>query len=239
MQLSITEQLHALMAEWSAAHRERGWKPFIADGVVNEASYEGSAPRICFFLKEAYAKDDGGDRSLTAWLADGAMTRMWGTVAEWTYGISRTTGSCIPPKPRLNPAEKSALLQRISVVNVKKSNGSARSDYKELLRCTVADQVFLRRELDILKPDVIICGNNSSLLRLLYGATLRENGKVSEDGGIPGPFLREHGYAVVGEQIILDYYHPANQYPSIMNYYTVCSLYQQALRAKEGARDVL
>ena len=115
---------------------------------------------------------------------------------------------------------------------LKKNNGNVNSDYVDLLHYTMADRTFLKRELDILSPTVIVCGNNSSLLRLLYGAELQEDGQVSAEGDIPYKFMRENGYAVVGNQIILDYYHPANQYPSILNYYTVCGLYQQALKSK-------
>lgn len=187
---------------------------------------------ICFFLKEAYTKGIDTDWSLTEWLASGAMTRMWGIVAEWTYGIRNTTPEYIPHKPQLNRSEKAELLRTVSIVNVKKSNGNVNSDYVDLLHYTMADRTFLKRELDILSPTVIVCGNNSSLLRLLYGAELQEDGQVSAEGDIPYKFMRENGYAVVGNQIILDYYHPANQYPSILNYYTVCGLYQQALKSK-------
>ena len=187
---------------------------------------------ICFFLKEAYTKGIDTDWSLTEWLASGAMTRMWGIVAEWTYGIRNTTPEYIPHKPQLNRSEKAELLRTVSIVNVKKNNGNVNSDYVDLLHYTMADRTFLKRELDILSPTVIVCGNNSSLLRLLYGAELQEDGQVSAEGDIPYKFMRENGYAVVGNQIILDYYHPANQYPSILNYYTVCGLYQQALKSK-------
>lgn len=44
--------------------------------------------------------------------------------------------------------------------------------------------------------------------------------------------MSENGYAVVENQIILDFYHPSNQYPSVLNYYAICGLYQQALKAK-------
>lgn len=235
---SISDEFNSLMTEWSTAHKERGWQNFISDGIVNETAYQNAKPKICYFLKEAYSRDSDTDWNLTEWLANGAMTRMWGTVAEWTYGILHTTCSDIPSKPCLSNREKSALLQAISVVNVKKSNGTVRSDYADLLRYAVFDQAFLKRELEILKPDVIVCGNNSSLLRLLYGAALTDNGKVSEDGAIPYRSMHENGYAIVGNQIILDFYHPANQYPSIMNYYTVCCLYQQALKTKGGKDNV-
>ena len=230
MQVSVANQMDSLMAEWKAAHKERNLECFISDGIVDSVSYECASPRICFFLKEAYSKNDNADWSLTKWLAGGAMTRMWGTVAEWAYGITNTTCNYIPHKPQLSHAEKTEYLKKLSVVNVKKSNGDAYSDYKDLLDYTVADSTFLKRQLDILSPNVIVCGNNSSLLRLLFGAKLQTNGKVSSEGEIPYQFMRENGYAVVGNQIILDFYHPANQYPSILNYYTICGLYQQALK---------
>lgn len=238
MSNSISGQINSLMAEWHTVHKERGWKCFISDGVIDDAAYECASPKICFFLKEAYSRDNDTDWSLTEWLAGGAMTRMWGTVAEWVYGITNTTSDFIPHKPQLDHAEKTEQLKTIAVVNVKKSNGAVRSDHGNLLHYAIADQTFLKQELEVLKPDVIVCGNNSSLLRFLYGAALTDNGKVSEDGTIPYRFMRENGYAVVGNQIILDFYHPANQYPSILNYYTICSLYQQALKYKAGEKDV-
>lgn len=224
--------LLSLMEQWKSTHKNRGWKNFISDGAVDPTIYGKSSPRLCFFLKEAYTKGIDTDWSLTEWLASGAMTRMWGIVAEWTYGIRNTTPEYIPHKPQLNRSEKAELLRTVSIVNVKKSNGNVNSDYVDLLHYTMADRTFLKRELDILSPTVIVCGNNSSLLRLLYGAELQEDGQVSAEGDIPYKFMRENGYAVVGNQIILDYYHPANQYPSILNYYTVCGLYQQALKSK-------
>lgn len=238
MKAPLSQQIDALMGQWNATHKERGTKCFISDGAVNAAAYEAASPRICFFLKEAYSKDSDSDWSLTEWLSGGAMTRMWGAVAEWTYGLSRTTALYIPKRPQLSHEEKTTLLRSIAVVNVKKSGGVSASDYTDLLEHAIEDRFFLRCELDILQPKVIVCGNNSSLLRLLYGASL-SNGKVGQDGDISYSFMHQNGYAFAEEKIILDFYHPANQYPAIMNYYTICSLYQQALKEKDLCKNVL
>lgn len=224
--------LDALMFRWKEAHRDKGWQNFIYDGAVNTAMYESSTPKICFFLKEAYSKGDDTSWSLTDWLNDGAMTRMWGSVAEWSYGIMHTTKTFIPPKPVLSTSEKTMQLRSSAIVNVKKSNGQVQSDYDDLLRYVIEDKELLKEELEILNPDVIVCGNNSSLLRVLFGARINSKHKVDSDGQINYEFMRKNGFAFVGTRVIIDYYHPANQYPSIMNYYTVCSLYQQALRAR-------
>ena len=102
--------LLSLMEQWKSTHKNRGWKNFISDGAVDPTIYGKSSPRLCFFLKEAYTKGIDTDWSLTEWLASGAMTRMWGIVAEWTYGIRNTTPEYIPHKPQLNRSEKAELL---------------------------------------------------------------------------------------------------------------------------------
>lgn len=226
----LVQEIDLLMEEWATRHRDKGWANFISDGVVNAEAYEKSGLKICFFLKEAYTKEE--DWSLTEWLNTGAITKMWGRVAEWTYGIRNVTITDIPTKPQLTREQKAELIKSIAVVNVKKSNGNIQSDYADLLQYAVEDCNYLKREMDMLKPDVIVCGNNSSLLRLLYGAEVTDKNKVSMDGIIDAEYMRKNGYAFLGNQIIIDYYHPANQYPSMLNYYTVCSLYQQALKRK-------
>lgn len=227
----LSQKINELMQEMAMEHCQKGWINFISDGAVNPDIYEQSQPKIVFFLKEAYSKSNDGGWNLTDWLNNGAMTRMWGTVAEWTYGLRNTTATEIPSKPHLSSEEKTTLLKSIGIVNVKKSNGNVSSDYTDLLQYAATDCEYLKKELDILTPDIIICGNNSSLLRLLYGAKIQD-GKVSSDGIIDAEFMRENGYAFVDNKIIIDYYHPANQYPTMLNYYTVCSLYQQALKRK-------
>ena len=233
--LNISYELASLMCEWSENHRVQGLKNFISDGVVNADIYQNYQPKIAFFLKEAYSKEGDCCWSLTEWLNRGAMTRMWSTVAEWTYGIRNTTETLIPHKPQLSNEEKTKLLQTIAIVNVKKSNGEARSNYQDLLQYTKKDRFYLKKELEILSPDIIVCGNNSSLLRAIYGARIQDD-TVHADGDIDYEFIRKNGYVIVNNQIIIDFYHPANQYPSILNYYAVCGLYQQALKKKGNGK---
>lgn len=35
------------------------------------------------------------------------------------------------------------------------------------------------------------------------------------------------------DTLIIDFYHPANQYPKFMNYYSLCAVYQQALMERK------
>ena len=229
---TMDKRLQDLMVEWKESHIKHGYTSFISDGLVNAEEYKKSSPKICFFLKEAYSKEKNDGWSLTEWLNAGAMTRMWGSVAEWTYGIQNTTKDSIAIKPQLSDTEKTDILKKIGIINVKKSNGNSQSSYEDLKKFAQGDLQFLKAELDIINPNIIVCGNNSSLLRLLYGASVQPNGKISSDGLIDLSFLSKNGFGYVEDKIIIDYYHPANQYPSKLNYYTVCALYQQALKHK-------
>lgn len=227
----LAKNIASLMDEWAEFHKDKGLNCFISDGAVNADAYQKSNPKIVFFLKEAYSKNNDENWSLTDWLNGGAMTKMWSTVSEWTYGIRNTTSSTIPQKPRLTRGEKIDLLKTIAIVNVKKSNGKSTSTYADLLNFVKSDLLYLKKELEILSPDIIVCGNNSSLLRAIYGANIQKD-KVDSTGLIDADFMRQNGYALIDNHIIVDFYHPANQYPSILNYYSICGIYQQALKAK-------
>lgn len=224
-------ELDCLFVRWKQAHESRGYDCFIRDGIVNEDSWKKAKPRICLFLKEAYSRE-GESWDLAAWLNDGAVVRMWNTVAHWIYGIQNTAKDRIPKFIELEMDQKRELLQTISVVNTKKSNGRSKSEYEELLNFAVQDREFLREELAIIEPEIIVCGYTTGLLRAVYGATVA-GAKICDDGLIDHKKLQKDGYCFMGDKIILDYYHPANQFPRVLNYYTICCLYQQALIERE------
>lgn len=46
--------------------------------------------------------------------------------------------------------------------------------------------------------------------------------------------LNSHCFGITNSKgkkvIIISFYHPANRYPSLLNYYAICGIYQQALK---------
>ena len=235
--------MNNLFEEWQNRHFSNGNNYFIRDGIVNQRIWDSQSTKICFFLKEAYQKDVPV-WDLTNWLCnenggDGAVVKMWRTVAEFTYGLLNTNESTIPSyyeAKSLTQSDRSRLLQYISVVNVKKSNGESRSERGDLLKYVIADADLLRREIELISPNVIVCGNTGSLLRVVYGAGVDKKGNVLHDGMIDKEsceFMSSHGYLRFDNKLIIDFYHPANQFPKMMNFYTLCCIYQKALKEKE------
>ena len=193
---------------------------FIADGIVNEQIWNsGKRKKILFVLKEAYGKD-WNNNTLATWLKnDHPTSRIWKRVAKWTYGIQNTTDTYIQPyKNELLPEEHNDALEQIAVMNIKKSNGQSSSDYNDIAKYVSYDKEEIKREFELIDADIIICGYT---FRYLYEAIY---GKKFDDNN-----SNENWFYYFDDRLFIDYYHPANHWPDLMNYYGLMGIYQQAL----------
>ncbi len=229
-----------LFEMWRKRHKANGWTHFIYDGIVSEVDWNRpDNKRICFFLKEAYLKENEKP-SLKTWnltdsLAHGLDKRLWKRIALWVYGINGTTETTIPSYAEaqaLTREQRHTLLSQIAVVNVKKSEGKPGSDENNLLSVACEDKDLLLRELELIQPKIIVCGYTAGLLRFLFGAKTDGHTVDRNSGAISWEQLTRNGYFWLGDCLVLDCYHPANHFPAQLNYYTVCCLYQQALKER-------
>ena len=101
-----------------------------------------------------------------------------------------------------------------AVVNVKKSGGRSSSSDDDLRRYVVEDGDLLKKQVACLNPHVVVCCNIWHLVR--------------EDVWPHAKRVSELVHSMDG-MLVLDFWHPANQYPNVMNYYTALALLHQAL----------
>lgn len=198
---------------------------FIADGAVNETIWnESGGMKIVYLLKEAYGEI--ADWNLAHWLHKlEDYPKIWRRVAEWTYGIYNTTVEAVPAYCNMDFAEMKAWMERTAVVNLKKSGGKSTSDYDEVYTYAMHDQAEIRKELEILQPDIIVCGATLWMLDDLYdGAIKKKTGSCDNWFYVTDQICNKR-------TVLLDYYHPANHYPALVNYYAVTNIYQQALKS--------
>lgn len=222
--------INKLMQEWG-----EGRNAFISDGVVNPERWFSQEVRPLFLLKEAYGEAKGNkcwsliDDHLHQ--KDKKLSRMWKRVGEWTYGVMNTTDVCIAPYCGWDTDDidsyDNKYLNQIAIVNVKKSNGMSTSNMDDIRNCAKEDKKYILRELELCDPTVIICGYTASVLDILLDKKVRE---VVHSNLIYHIELNKHNV------IVLDYWHPANQYPNIMNYYGLMGMYQQALLGNQRLR---
>lgn len=199
---------------------------FIEDGIVNPDVWSsGQYKRILYVLKEAYTGDDEGF-DLAGWLSTSPDYRMWNRVARWTYGIQNTTASRIQ-KYIANPEEEiyKQSFNQIAIMNLKKSSGESESVYEEIDAYAKADKEELIKEFELIDPDIVVCGSTfGTLINKVFETSVN---KVNDNWAY---YMEIAGK----ERLFIDYYHPANHWPDLVNYYAVVNLYQQALLGKAG-----
>lgn len=199
---------------------------FIEDGIVNPDCYFSSENRILFLLKEAYSKKDD-KRPLTDWLNDEKerITPIWRRVSEWAELIvkelSENDEKIIFYRDSKFNYNGNEFLRKIAVVNVKKSNGKPSSKPEELMEYVDKDNGELLEQLQLCDPTIIVCGNVEYCLKEIIKNTGEKLVEVDRDHYIYRFNLNGHNV------LVISYWHPANRYPHLMNYYgfaNVCKI---------------
>lgn len=203
---------------------------FVSDGIIDpDVWFElDSGKKIMFLLKEAYGEDD--DWSLVDWLnKEIPVHSIWKRVVEWTYAIHNTTSASVC---RFDPEEikkhYNEYLRSIAVVNLRKSSGKSTSDMDVIMEYTINDKCELKEEIEMIDPDIIICGYTIQPLINIFDLDIKQHGNVCDNWYYFTDKIKNR------KRLIIDYYHPANQYPVLMNYYTIANIYQQALIEMEN-----
>ena len=197
---------------------------FIRDGIVCPEQWFPQKVRPLFLLKEAYHGTGDWDLIKDHLLTKEKMGKhiTWKRVSQWTQGLLHTSTTYLCPF-----RDEAAMhyfgneqLRQIAVVNVKKSDGAKDSKKDNILQYAQCDCTELRREIELIDPTIIVCGYTITSLNIILGYNIkdRQNSNLYY-------FTRLNGHDV----IVLDYYHPSNRYPDIMNYYGLIGSYQQAL----------
>lgn len=145
---------------------------FISDGIIEPIEWEKQSPKILFLLKEAYT--NGGDGfDLREELSDNAPYRCWWQASQWIYGILEMNKTQLIPKfpeilDRGNKEEANNYIKKIAVVNLKKSNGKTLSNNQDLASYVDHDKDMLKQQIDLINPDIILCGNVFPFYKSIY-----------------------------------------------------------------------
>jgi hypothetical protein len=127
----------------------------IRDGVVNPEQYLNSKIKILYLLKEV---NGGSDWDLRDFLRAGGRKQTWNNIARWAKGIFSLPKE-IPwaELENITDDEREKILQMICAVNVKKTSGSHTADEKLVKEAAGRDAEYLRNQIDLYMPDIIIC----------------------------------------------------------------------------------
>ncbi len=176
--------LEKLFDEWAKKHaeklstdapyfmpeQEKPYGGFVRDGIINIESWKKQKVRICFILNEAGGREDmehyPDDFDLAAeWNERGSFSKFMFKIAVWTKAIQDAFLPPVTYKKSDVSKIRDDLIRSIAVVNIKKSDGQRRSDFERLFNFAVEDAEELKRELEIVNPNIIVCCENLKFLR--------------------------------------------------------------------------
>lgn len=220
--LSMREQEDELFARW------RLDRPgLITDGVVDEVAYLASSRRILFVLKEVNSAEAQA-WDLRGFLYGGGHAASWDTITRWVEGIRALPADLTWPvvnQPKQTADQRAsrriAALRSIAVINLKKTPGSHTTDVKRLYTEAWQDQVFIRRQVQLYRPDLIICCGVGDLFRDL---ALFDNQppKSQTSRGVSY-------YSLGSDRYVIDYLHPEARCASNLLYYGLIDALRELL----------
>ncbi len=219
--------LDELFDEWRTKEPcgciNHGDNVFIPDGIVcPEVWGQKGKKKILFVLKEAYGQEWGGF-TLASWLHTYPKRRIWDRVSRVVYGIQNTDESKIQRyKSVLSEDEFRTSIDQIAVLNLKKSGGKSQSDSTEIAEYAAFDCNEIKKELELIDADIIICGYTFQILcENVFQKTISVDEKCDN--------WYYHINLFGKDRLFIDYYHPAIHDSDLMFYYGIVGIYQQSL----------
>ena len=149
---SKTDRLDALFQGWKESYGEQDRKKFCKDGIVKEEKWTNSEAKTLFLLKETNKYPGDVRKDIIE-----RCPAPWPNVGRWAYGlrVARTGGN-----PTFADAVKNYrdALESSAVMNLKKLTGEGSSKTEELIEAIKRDKNFIKEELEIIEPEIVVCG---------------------------------------------------------------------------------
>lgn len=163
-----------LWQEWNEHYDQIGGDKdkICRDGIVDEEEFgKDGAKKILFVMKDDH--DNKAElKDLRETLKDGPRNKMWQTAARWAAGILFD----FPRFEKIDYKMMQNAVRQIAVISLKKTRGAAQSDMAVINAHAFQDRELLRKQIELIDPEIIIaCGNFDILVWLLELAVKPEN----------------------------------------------------------------
>lgn len=176
--LEKTDKLNKLFLKWINQHESDEKSLFHADGIVDEETFNKEDKHILFVLAEPnaqkgkYAYLRGIDlRIIFSIIALGKeIDKNLGVWIRLLLSNDKKYKNLIQIKARdqlseLSPEEARDQLKRVAVMNLKKTSGTAKADYKKIKKYVEDFRESIVKEIGIIGPSIIIwCGNPAKIM---------------------------------------------------------------------------
>jgi hypothetical protein len=198
--------MQPISARLDELYASLGRKDFIPCGLVDEDSYSASAPKVLFLLKEVNSKnlDWNVPGHVQRQISTGKIRLTWKRMGMWSYAIHNNF-----PEYESLVKDKEAIkvgLKSIAITNVKKSRGQNVSKYYEIRKHAWMDKDLWQTELQIMDPDIVICGGTYSIITKILGL---ERHFICRTNNSKRSFYYSTWTLNNHQVLIFNFYHPA------------------------------
>lgn len=208
-----TTALNNLFVDWKQKYPS---SKFAEDGIVKESLWNEAPVKILFILKET--RDFSGNFRVEVY------EKPWRILGYWAYGLINTKVDNLPPFANAKKADNwKEACRSVAILNLKKAPGGPNSDMKKIEENASKDKDLVVRELNIIKPEIVICCSVFNVIKRIFDFNFIEFPEQDE---------RCYSYK---DQIWIDYIHPSvRPLRHDMLYNTLLVHYQNALIIKRN-----
>lgn len=176
----------------------------VSDGLASVEHYMQAPVKIVFLLKETNDAGGGG-WDLRKFMYDGGRASTWDNITRWTEGLfdlaTKEKEKNWEHYANITEDRRKDILKYIGAVNLKKIPGSYVADGNAVFSETLKNKDFLLAQLDLYRPDILICGGTFD--NLYYHLLDNKQPKIETT-------TRGIKYCIdENNTIIIDYHHPA------------------------------
>ena len=190
----------------------------VEDGIVDENEYLSSKYKILYVMKEVNSSEAW---DLRKFLYDGGRPQTWDNIARWTQGILNLEKEYSWEELSKNNEERrKTYLKKIGSINLKKTGGGYTSKIKEISKAARENKALIKNQIEIYKPDIIICcGTAGDLLNSVLEP--KEINWSMTQRGVE--------YIKDGQKLIISYSHPEARIRDAYLYYPLIDAVREIL----------
>ena len=219
--MSVKDRENSVFSEWKELVKKDSSAFFVTDGIVCEDGWKKAPVRVLYLLKEVNGADaEWDERDYLANYNDKdsyikTHSPTIDTLIRWQFGImERGISSWKNVENRLLSKElQSDLLKQICLVNIKKTAGGGVVDWDQFdaYFANTCNHDFLRQQLFLYNPQIVICGGTAWHLCQIKGWDYNKWQQTT----------RGVRYYKEADVTYIEFCHPNNRGPKNMIYYAL------------------